>query len=203
MIKFTYKINDRRIMYIDENSNKKFINYDMLINRLITHMIRNVLRYISDHGLPGKHHFYIKFALNHPEVLVQDMQGNQDLELIAKHGTEMTIVLQNSFDSLKVMPNNFSLILNFNASPRKLTIPFDSLLTFHDPFANFAVRLEPTKYKMQSDYIEFDEYEDYNFADEDEDDEIGKILEYDYEKYKIDETKKIVYFDELQKKINS
>lgn len=196
-------ISNRRIMHIDDNNNKKFINYDMLINRLITHMIRNVLRYVSDHGLPGKHHFYIKFVANHPDVLIHDMQGNQDLELLSKHGNEMTIVLQNSFENLRVMPNNFSLILNFNASPRKLTIPFDALLTFHDPFANFAVRLEPNKHQLQSDYIEFDEYEDYNFNDEDEDDEITRILEYDYEKYKIDESKKVIYFDELSTRINS
>jgi len=160
-----------------------------------------VLKDVSLHGLRGGHHFYIKISTAHPGFFVQDSAGSVDEEIMNKHPEDMTIVLQNFFQDLRVEDTHFSVVLTFNSLPKTLVIPFDAILTFHDPFANFAVHLEQEK-KMHDDEdedaMEFEEYEDYSLYDDS--DEIMKFLEYDYNIYRINTADKIIYFDEVVNK---
>ena len=48
--------------------------------------------------------------------------------------------------------------------------------------------------------MEYDCYEFYDDED-DENDEISNFFKYDYEKYKIEEDVKLVYFDDIKKRI--
>lgn len=192
---------------MNNNKDKKIINYDQQINRMIIHMIKKILQYSSHKGLPGGHHFYIKFFTNHPEFTIMNLNNTPDLELINKHSQEMTIVLQNSFQNLCVEEKFFSVVLNFNGEPKKLIIPFSAISTFCDPFAQFSVKLDIEKnkeYEKNSDsIIHFEEYDEYEFDEEYEEysEEISEMFRYDYKKYKLDKSNKIVYMDQLKKKI--
>lgn len=191
---------------MEKNGNNEiFIDYDAQINKMIVCMIENILKYCSKKGLPGSHHFYIKFKTDHPDVNILDSNGEQDFKLLEKYPKEMTIVLENSFSNLIVEDWGFSVQLNFNSEARKLIIPFDSILTFFDPCANFSVKLEPEKLSgLRSDdplnVFDYDFYDFYNEEYEDNEDGIYNIFKYDYEKYKIDKDQKIIYFDELRAK---
>ena len=183
-------------------NNKKFINYNKQINKLILFMIKNVLKDVAAHGLRGGHHFYIKILTAHPNLIVQDSAGNIDEEILRKYDTDMTIVLQNFFQDLKVEDDHFSVILTFNSLPKTLIVPFDAILTFHDPFANFAVHLDQEKYEEDDDdeSMEFEEYEGYSLYD-DENDEIAKFLEYDFNVYRTSSTEKVIYLDDVKKNL--
>ena len=54
----------------------------------------------------------------------------------------MTIVIQNWFENLHVDDKSFSIVLNFKNTPEKLTIPFESVLSFSDPSVNFSLQFE-------------------------------------------------------------
>lgn len=203
-------IKNFKIMTIDKNHNNGLcIDYDRQINKIILFMIKNILKYCSQKGLPGAHHFYITFKTNSPDFLILDSFDNPDLELLSKYPKDMMIVLQNSFSNLSVDEKTFSVSLNFNSQSRKLIIPFSSILTFFDPFANFSVKLDPEKNEnsISDDILDFfDHYDLYEFDDDEEyvdNDEISEFFKYDYEKYKIEKDQKIIYFDELRKKISS
>jgi len=197
-------------MILDKNSGL-MINYDLQINKMILLMIKGILKYCAIKGLPGGHHFYIKFQTKHQDFTILDPENNTpDLELLSKYPNDMTIVLQNAFHELSVDHNMFSVLLTFNGKPRKLMIPFSSLLTFFDPFANFSVKLDPEKILLSessdtNDILDFFEYDIYEVYDEEEDifenEYIADILRYDYEKYKIDENQKIIYLDEIRQRV--
>jgi hypothetical protein len=54
----------------------------------------------------------------------------------------MTIIIQYQFRDLVVSDEAFSITLNFNAVPKRLTIPFSAVTSFADPSASFGLRFE-------------------------------------------------------------
>ena len=54
----------------------------------------------------------------------------------------MTIVLQNQFWDLKINKNKFSVVLLFNKKIEYLSIPFNTIVKFYDPFVKFSIQLE-------------------------------------------------------------
>ena len=54
----------------------------------------------------------------------------------------MTIVLQNQYWDLKIKKNDFSVILLFNKKKEFLTVPFNSITKFYDPFVKFSIQLD-------------------------------------------------------------
>ena len=58
----------------------------------------------------------------------------------------MTIVIENSFWDLLVQENNFSLKLSFDGIKKILIIPFNSLIAFSDPYANFHLKFPKLDY---------------------------------------------------------
>ena len=59
-----------------------------------------------------------------------------------RYPEEMTIVVQNWFDDLRVDDEGFWITLNFGDSPEPLRVPFDAILTFVDPSVEFGLRFE-------------------------------------------------------------
>ena len=51
----------------------------------------------------------------------------------------LKIVLQNQFENLIVRLNNFSVDLSFGGIPQTLTIPFEAITYFADPYAKFGL----------------------------------------------------------------
>jgi hypothetical protein len=105
-------------------------------------VVRQAIRHVVAHGLPGEHHFYLTFRTDHPGVAIPG-------HLKARYPQEMTIVLQHKFWDLKLEAAGeaFSVGLSFGGVAAKLTIPFAALTGFADPQVNFGLSFtgaEPT-----------------------------------------------------------
>ena len=85
---------------------KSLINYDKRVQNSLKSMIKTVLQEVSEHGLPGDHHFYISFFTQFEKVEISDW-------LIQKYPEIMTIIIQNWFADLHIEENYFSITLNF------------------------------------------------------------------------------------------
>lgn len=101
-------------------------------------LVAEALSVVAEHGLPGDHHFYISFATAHPGVDIPDW-------LRARHPKEMMIVLQYEFSELAVTKDRFSVLLSFDNQPVTLVVPFDAVLQFADPSAEFGLRFDPSE----------------------------------------------------------
>ena len=111
------------------------IDYGNLMHRAMRGLIQSVLTDVSEHGLPGAHHFFVTFDTTHPDVQMADW-------LKERYPTEMTIVIQHWFENLAVTDDGFSITLNFGNNPEPMVIPFDALRTFVDPSVEFGLRFE-------------------------------------------------------------
>ncbi|PZO65608.1 MAG: hypothetical protein DI498_08975 [Paracoccus denitrificans] len=111
------------------------IDYGGMMHRAMQGLIADVLEGVAEQGLPGNHHFFITFDTREDGVEMADW-------LRERYPEEMTIVIQNWFDGLKVTDEGFSITLNFGNSPETLVIPFDALRTFVDPSVEFGLRFE-------------------------------------------------------------
>jgi len=111
------------------------IDYGNLMHRAMRSLIQSVLTDVSEHGLPGAHHFFITFDTRHPGVILADW-------LRERYPTDMTIVIQHWFENLVVTDDGFSITLNFGNNPEPMVIPFDALRTFVDPSVEFGLRFE-------------------------------------------------------------
>ncbi|MEO0343651.1 MAG: ClpXP protease specificity-enhancing factor SspB [Pseudomonadota bacterium] len=110
----------------------KTIDYSAKMMRAMKGLMREVLEDIADTGLPGNHHFYISFQTPKAGVVLADW-------LREKYPEEMTIVLQNWFDNLTILPDRFSVTLNFGDNTEDLVIPFDAINSFVDPSVDFGL----------------------------------------------------------------
>jgi len=111
------------------------IAYGRLMHRAMRGLIQTVLEDVAERGLPGEHHFFITFDTRQQGVDIADW-------LRDRYPEEMTIVIQNWFDDLRVDDDGFWITLNFGDSPEPLRVPFDSIQTFVDPSVEFGLRFE-------------------------------------------------------------
>lgn len=111
------------------------IDYGNLMHRAMRGLIQDVLTDVSDHGLPGNHHFFITFDTMHPDVEMADWLSD-------RYPEEMTVVMQHWFDNLEVTNEGFAVTLNFGDQPEPLYIPYDAIRTFVDPSVEFGLRFE-------------------------------------------------------------
>ncbi len=111
------------------------IPYGRLMHEAVCGVIRDVLRGVSQNGLPGEHHFFITFNTPHEDVELADW-------LRDRYPEEMMIVIQNWYDDLVVEEDHFAVTLNFGDAPERLKVPFDAILTFVDPSVEFGWRFE-------------------------------------------------------------
>ena len=108
------------------------INYKALIENAMLGMVRDILKKISQNGLPKNHHFLITFFSNSKGVIIPDW-------IKEKYPDKMTIVIRNWFENLNVTEKKFQISLNFNNTVEHLTIPFSSIELFADPSVDFAI----------------------------------------------------------------
>lgn len=111
------------------------IDYGNLMHDAMRDLIRKVLADVSEHGLPGQHHFFINFDTRHDGVELADWMQDRFPE-------DMTIVLQHWFENLAVDANGFGVTLNFGDAPETLYVPYDAINTFVDPSVEFGLRFE-------------------------------------------------------------
>jgi len=114
------------VEYIDE------INYDKLIEKSLKHVVIEALKIAERQGLPGDNHFYITFKTDHPQTIIAET-------LLSQYPHDMTIVIQHQYANLTVTKDNFSIDLSFNGIEHTLTVPFDAITYFGDPYAKFGL----------------------------------------------------------------
>ncbi|PQO22970.1 hypothetical protein C2I36_10310 [Rhodobacteraceae bacterium WD3A24] len=120
------------------------INYGNLMHQAMRGLIREVLEKVAAEGLPGQHHFFITLNTRHPDLQMADW-------LHERYPEEITIVIQNWYDNLRVDEDGFAITLNFGDSPEPLYVPFDAISTFVDPSVEFGLRFESHSEEDQGD----------------------------------------------------
>ena len=111
------------------------IRYDILAQDALRGVVRKVLSEVARTGLPGEHHFFIKFATRAPGVRVSS-------RLLKEYPEEITIVLQHQYRDLTVTEHAFEVALSFNGVPERLLVPFTALRGFFDPSVQFGLQFE-------------------------------------------------------------
>jgi hypothetical protein len=113
----------------------KFIDYNKVVDQAMRSIVRRCLRFVLKNGnrLPGNHHFYITFDLDHTGTEISD-------KLRKTHVDQMTIVMQHQFWDLVVEEDFFSVALSFNNVREKLVVPYDALISFADPSSRFGLQ---------------------------------------------------------------
>jgi len=111
------------------------IRYDLLAQEALRGVVRTVLADVAKKGLPGEHHFKITFSTTAPGVRLSD-------RLRAQYPETMTIILQHQFWDLAVGERAFEVGLSFGSIPELLAVPFDAIVAFYDPAAQFGFQFE-------------------------------------------------------------
>lgn len=112
-----------------------FMRYDLLTQKALRGVVRDVLTRVAREGAPGEHHFYISFRTTDPDVKLSS-------RLRERYPAEMTIVLQHQFWDLIVSDVGFEVGLSFGGVPEKLVVPFDSVTGFFDPSVQFGLKFD-------------------------------------------------------------
>ncbi len=114
---------------------KNFIDYGERINSALLRVIKDILLDLNKSKISPNHCFYITFDTTHPDVVISS-------KLKREYPKEITIVIQNQFWDLEVKDHSFNVTLSFNRKKEMLTIPFESINKFNDPFVKFSLQLE-------------------------------------------------------------
>ena len=97
-------------------------------------VLRDVLREIEKNGLKEDHHLYIIFKTDNKNIILPKWLKKQ-------YPKEMTIVIQYEYWNLKVFEEKFEIVLSINDVKVNLFIPFKSVISFADPYANFGLKI--------------------------------------------------------------
>ena len=97
-------------------------------------VLKDVLINIKINGLQEGHHLYITFKTNDIKVIIPQW-------LLNKFPSEMTIVIQHEYWNYDVTNDHFKITLSFNDIKTDLIVPFSSVISFADPYANFGLKL--------------------------------------------------------------
>jgi hypothetical protein len=145
------------------------INYHKILKKNMINVFKDVLKNIEKNGLQEGHHLYITIDTNDKKILIPKW-------LKEKHPNEITIVVQYEYWNFHVKSNFFSIGLSFNDIKADLEIPYDSIISFADPFANFGLRLKNKeqipekklkpkikneKHNLKANVIDFKKYKKY------------------------------------------
>ncbi|GLK79940.1 SspB family protein [Methylopila turkensis] len=126
-----------------------FMRYDLLTQKALRGVVRDVLSRVAREGTPGEHHFYISFRTTDPDVKLSN-------RLRERYPAEMTIVLQHQFWDLEVTDYGFEVGLSFGGVPEKLVVPFESVTGFFDPSVQFGLKFDNPDAIESEDAVETD-----------------------------------------------
>ena len=111
-------------------------DYPSMMQRALRGVVREALGRAAEEGLPGQHHFYVTLDTTAPGVDLPDWLREQ-------YPKEITIVIQHEYWDLAVTPERFSVNLSFSNRAAAIAAPFDAVLTFVDPHAEFGLKFDP------------------------------------------------------------
>jgi len=132
----------------------QYFDYDLMIQDALKGVVARILSDVADNGLKGDHHYYVAFRTTDPGVVIPD-------HLAARYPDEMTIVVQHRYWGLKVTEEHLEIGLSFNQKPEHLIVPFDSIIGFVDPSAQFALQFDYGEEKASNDTDPDDLSEDF------------------------------------------
>ncbi len=128
----------------DESSNDSILRYDKMVEDALRQVVRESLKYVSEKGLPGGHHFVITFRTEFPGVEIPGY-------LRQRYPGEMTIVLEHQFWDLDVTETGFSVRLSFSEKIETLSLPYTAVTAFADPWVRFGLQFETGEEVTQED----------------------------------------------------
>ncbi len=111
------------------------IDYGKLLQGALRSVVRVVLERTLREGLPGEHHFYLSLRTDHPGTGVPPF-------LRQRYPEEITVVLQHQFRDLSVDDEGFAVTLRFDGMPARLVVPWEAVVAFFDPVAEFGLRFD-------------------------------------------------------------
>ena len=111
------------------------IDYGVLLQRALRSVVRVVLERTVREGLPGEHHFYLSLRTDHPGTQVPPF-------LRQRFPEEITVVLQHQFRDLTVDDDGFAVTLRFDGMPARIVVPWEAVVAFFDPTAEFGLRFD-------------------------------------------------------------
>lgn len=111
------------------------IDYQSLIDNAMLGIIKDVLTEVEQNGLYGDQSFYIGFRTDYKGVIISN-------RIKQTYPKEITIVLQHQFRDLRVMDDKFSVNISFSGIPENIEVPFNAIISFLDPLANFGFQFD-------------------------------------------------------------
>ena len=127
----------------------QYFDYDQMIQEALKGVVVKILEDVSQNGLKGDHHYYVAFRTHDEGVKIPP-------QLKARYTDEMTIVIQHRYWGLNIQKDYFEIGLSFEQKPELLVIPYDAIIGFVDPSAQFALQFDDGK-DVASNDTDFDE----------------------------------------------
>ena len=110
------------------------IEYSKILKKNLINVFRDVLKIVEKNGFKEGHHLYITFKTDDKNVIMPNWLKN-------KYPDKMTIIMQHEYWNFEIRKDNFNITLSFDDIKSDIKIPFDSVISFADPYANFGLKL--------------------------------------------------------------
>ena len=141
------------------------IDYNKILRSNLLNVFKDVLNKIKKDGLSEGHHLYITFDTTNNKLQIPKW-------LIKRYPREMTIIIQHEYWNFDINISSFNIGLSFDDIKVNLKIPFGSVISFVDPYANFGLKLiqennneEIKKSNLKKDQKTLDKKEVNNIID--------------------------------------
>ena len=110
------------------------IDYSKILKNNMINVFKDALKVVEKNGFKEGHHLYITFKTDDEDIIIPNW-------LKDKFPNEMTIIMQHEYWNFKVTKDYFNITLSFDDIKSDLKIPFNSVISFADPYANFGLKL--------------------------------------------------------------
>lgn len=109
--------------------------YQELLDEAMLGIVKKVLSRVQFDGLSRDQSFYISFNTEHPNVILSK-------NVKKKYPKEITIVLQYQYRDLQVFDDKFKVNITFGGASETIQVPFNAIIGFVDPGANFSLQFK-------------------------------------------------------------
>lgn len=120
--------------------------YQKLVTQALFRVIKSVLSQVAERGLKGNQHFYITFNSGHKKLVISE-------KVKARNPDSITVVIQHQFHDLSCDDDSIHVVLYFDNIAERVRIPYDAIIHFADPSANFALNFENPAKKTQHEPV--------------------------------------------------
>ena len=110
------------------------INYPQILKNNMLNVLKDILTTIKKNNYKNNCNLFITFKTNFKDVVMPKWLKSQ-------YPKEMTIVIQHEYWNINIHKKNFEILLSFNNIKANLSIPYNSIISFADPDANFGLTL--------------------------------------------------------------